>query len=112
MFALLLVAVQLYVLRAMLRIIRSMQLIPRKEKSLIAAAVALLVIVNVPLVFFIVEGLVTPRRLLLYAPPSAYESTIRPFCLHVLRMDNRFVVLCGGGSDSDGLFCRRPVLQA
>ncbi|MEK6285999.1 MAG: metallophosphoesterase [Acidobacteriota bacterium] len=78
-FALLLVAVQLYVLRAMLRIIRSMQLIPRKEKSLIAAAVALLVIVNVPLVFFIVEGLVTPRRLLLYAPPSAYESTIRPF---------------------------------
>ena len=78
-FALLLVAVQLYVLRAILRIIRSMQLTRKKEKLLTAGAVAFLVIVNLPLAFFIVEGLVSPRELLLYAPPLAYESMVRPF---------------------------------
>jgi hypothetical protein len=78
-FALLLVAVQLYVLRAMLRIIRSVQFSRRKEKHLTSGAVALLVIVNLPLAFFIVESLVSPRALMLYAPPSAYEPAVRWF---------------------------------
>lgn len=79
LFALLLVAVQSYVLRAMLRIIRAMQLGQKKEKLLITAAVFFLVIVNLPLALFIVESLVRPRQLLLYAPPSDYELAIRPF---------------------------------
>lgn len=78
-FALLLVAVQLYVLRALLRIIRSMQLERQKEKLLTAAAVAFMVIVNLPLGLFIIEGLVSPRGVLLYAPPLAYEPVMRPF---------------------------------
>ena len=79
LFALLLVAVQSYVLRAMLRIIRALQLGHKKEKLLTTAAVVLLVIVNLPLALFIVESLFRPRELLLYAPPSEYELTIRPF---------------------------------
>ena len=78
-FALLLVAVQLYVLRAMLRIIRAMQLEARKEKLLTAAAVAFLAGVNLPLAFFVVEGFIKPTGLLLYAPPLAYEPVMRPF---------------------------------
>ncbi len=78
-FALLLVAVQLYVLRAMLRIIRAMELNRRREKLLTAAAVGFLVIVNLPLGLFIIEGLVSPRSVLLYAPPLAYEQAMRPF---------------------------------
>ena len=56
-----------------------MQLKQSKEKLLIATAIAFLVIVNLPLAFFIVEGLVSPRELLLYAPPQAYEPVISPF---------------------------------
>ena len=75
----LLVAVQLYVFRAMVRIISSMELERRKEKLLTAAAAAFLVIVNLPLAFFVVEGFINPRGLLLYAPPIAYEPVMRPF---------------------------------
>jgi predicted MPP superfamily phosphohydrolase len=78
-FALLLVAVQLYVLRAMLRIIRSMQFSRRNERLLTSGAVALLVVVNLPLGFFIVESLIGPTKLMLYAPPLEYEPTVRPF---------------------------------
>lgn len=78
-FALLLVAVQLYVLRAMRRIIGSMQLEPRKERLVTTGAVAFLAIMNLPLAFFIVEGLFTPRGVLLYAPPLEYEPVMRPF---------------------------------
>jgi predicted MPP superfamily phosphohydrolase len=78
-FSLLLVAVQLYVLRAMMRIIRSLLLPRRKEKLLITAALVLIVLLNLPLVFFIVESVLRPRQLLLYGPPLAYESIIRPF---------------------------------
>ncbi len=78
-FSLLLVAVQLYVLRAMLRIVRSMLLPRNKEKPLITAVLALIVLINLPLVFFIIESVVRPRQLLLYGPPLAYESMIRPF---------------------------------
>ena len=78
-FSLLLVAVQLYVLRAILRIVRALMLPRNKEKSLITAARVLIVLVNLPLVFFILESVVRPRQLLLYGPPLAYESTVRPF---------------------------------
>ena len=77
-FSALLVAVQLYVLRAFLRIIRSMGLERKKERLLIAAAFALIVILNVPLVIFALEGVLTPRGLLLYSPLPEYESVMRP----------------------------------
>jgi predicted MPP superfamily phosphohydrolase len=77
-FSLLLVLVQLYVLRAILRIIRSMDLERKKERLLTVAAVALVVILNVPLVIFAVEGVFTPRQLLLYSPVPEYESLMRP----------------------------------
>ncbi len=78
-FALLLVAVQLYVLRAMLQIVRSMQLPREKEKTLNSVVIGVIIGVNLPLGFFLVEGFFSPRELLLYAPPIEYESMIRPF---------------------------------
>lgn len=77
-FSSLLVAVQLYVLRAFRRIIRSMELEPRREKLLTIAASALIVILNVPLIIFMLEGVFTPRQLLLYSPVPEYESIARP----------------------------------
>jgi predicted MPP superfamily phosphohydrolase len=77
-FSALLVAVQLYVLRAFLRIIRSMELEQKKERLLIVAAIAMIVILNVPLVIFVLEGVFTPRQLLLYSPVPEYESFMRP----------------------------------
>jgi predicted MPP superfamily phosphohydrolase len=77
-FSLLLVTVQLYVLRAFLRIIRSMELERKRERLLIAAAVALVVTLNLPLVIFALEGVFTPRQLLLYSPMPEYESLMRP----------------------------------
>src|ERR1051325_3317287 len=77
-FSSLLVAVQLYVLRAFLRIIRSMELGPKRERLLIVAAVALVVMLNVPLVIFALEGVITPRGLLLYSPVPEYEPVMRP----------------------------------
>jgi len=79
LFALLLVAVQLYVLRAILRIIRSMQFSHTKERILTSSAFVFLVIVNLPLAFFIVESVIRPHELMLYAPPSAFELTVSPF---------------------------------
>lgn len=78
-FSLLLVAVQLYVLRAMVRMVRSMLLSKSKEKALITIAVVFITLVNLPLAFFVVESVVRPRELLLYGPPLAYESLMRPF---------------------------------
>jgi predicted MPP superfamily phosphohydrolase len=79
LFSLLLVAVQLYVLRAMLRAVRSMLLPRRNERPLITALWVFIVLINVPLIFFIIESIVRPRELLLYGPPLAYESVVRPF---------------------------------
>jgi predicted MPP superfamily phosphohydrolase len=77
-FSLFLVAVQLYVLRAFLRIIRSMELERNRERLLIVAAVALVVMLNLPLLVFAIEGVFTPRQLLLYSPMPEYESLMRP----------------------------------
>ncbi|HVG19958.1 MAG TPA: metallophosphoesterase [Blastocatellia bacterium] len=77
-FSVFLAVVQLYVLRAFLRIIRSMGLGRKKERFLVAAAVALIVTLNVPLAIFAVEGVFTPRGLLLYSPVPEYESLMRP----------------------------------
>jgi uncharacterized protein len=74
----LLVAVQLYVLRAFLRIIRSMGLERAKERLLVSAAIAMVVILNIPLVIFAVEGVFLPRQLLLYSPVPEYETVMRP----------------------------------
>ena len=76
--ALLLVAVQWYVLRAMLRMIGSMQLDPRKLRILNRAAGVFVAVVNLPLAYFLIEGFFKPTGLLLYSPPQAYEPVIRP----------------------------------
>ena len=78
-FALLLVAVQLYVLRAMLQIVRSLQLTRSKEKTLTSLVIGVIIGVNLPLGLFIVESFFSPHQLMLYAPPIGYESTVRPF---------------------------------
>jgi predicted MPP superfamily phosphohydrolase len=77
--SLLLISVQLYVLRALVRIIHSWQLNGQKERLLKAVAVGFVTIVNLPLVFFFIEGVFRPNGLLLYSPPRAFESSMRPF---------------------------------
>ena len=77
--SLLLISVQLYVLRALVRIIQSWQLNPQKARLLKAVAVGFVTIVNLPLVFFFIEGFFKPNGLLLYSPPRAFESSMRPF---------------------------------
>ena len=77
--ALLLISVQLYVLRALIRIIHSWQLNGQKARLLKALAVGFVTIVNLPLVFFFIEGFFRPNGLLLYSPPRAFESSMRPF---------------------------------
>ena len=74
--ALLLLALQWYVLRAFLRIIRSLDL--KKERVFIIAATSLVVLMNLPLAAFIVESVISPRATLLYSPPLQYESIMRP----------------------------------
>src|SRR5438045_9519210 len=78
LFALLLGAVQLYVGRAMSRIVRSTMLPQKKERIALATIRVLLCVINLPLIFFIIESAVRPRELLLYAPPLAYEPVMRP----------------------------------
>jgi len=77
--ALLLVAVQLYVARAMIRVIRSIMLERDKEKRIIIAVQVLLCVLNIPLIFLFVESVIRPGSLLLYAPPLEYEAVVRPF---------------------------------
>src|SRR5262249_60465228 len=73
----LLIILQTYVLRAFLRIIRSMQLEARKEKTLVSIAIGLIIIVNLPLMFFLAESLFSPRGLLIYTPPPRYKWFMR-----------------------------------
>ena len=73
------VAVQLYVLRAFLQIIRSLGLEQRREKLMITLAVVFIIIVNMPLFVFIIEGIVSPRSFMLYSPLPGQEKLIRPF---------------------------------
>jgi uncharacterized protein len=75
---LILIAVQWYVLRAALRMIRSMSLEPRREKLLSRAGLAFILLINIPLVIFMVEGFIRPRGLLFFTPPQGYESLVRP----------------------------------
>jgi predicted MPP superfamily phosphohydrolase len=77
--SILLVAVQIYMARAAIRIIRSFDIDLKRERLLIFFVIAFLVVINLPLAFFVVEGLITPRDVLLYMPPSEYEPVIRPF---------------------------------
>lgn len=77
--SLLFLGVQLYVLRAFLRIIRSLGFERGKEKLLIAIAVIFIVIINAPLIGFIIEGFVSPRSFTLYTPPPGYERLVLPF---------------------------------
>jgi predicted MPP superfamily phosphohydrolase len=72
-------AVQWVVLRAFLRILRSMGLSERREKAAVTAAIILFAVINLPLVWFIVETIISPRAFLLYSPPAGYERIVRPF---------------------------------
>jgi predicted MPP superfamily phosphohydrolase len=74
----LLAMVQLYVIRALLRVIRSLGLVPKKERLLLAAALALVVALNLPLAVFAVEGVFTPTGVLFYSPVPEYEWFVRP----------------------------------
>ncbi len=76
--SLILIAVQLYILRAALRVVRSMALAPGAEKIVAIAASIFIFFVNLPLVVFMIEGLIRPRGLLLLTPPPGYESIARP----------------------------------
>jgi predicted MPP superfamily phosphohydrolase len=76
--ALLLIAIQWYVLRAFLRIIRSLEVEKSRERIFTTAATAFILLMNVPLAAFIVESVITPRATLLYSPPPEYESIMRP----------------------------------
>jgi len=76
--ALLLIGVQWYVLRAFLRIIRSLELERRKQRVFTIAATAMVVLMNAPLAAFIIESVINPRATLLYSPPPEYESVMRP----------------------------------
>jgi predicted MPP superfamily phosphohydrolase len=76
---LLLMAVQWYVFRAATRMIRSMSLAPRREKLLVSAAFTFILLINIPLVVFMIEGFIRPRGMLFFAPPQSYESLVRPF---------------------------------
>ena len=78
-FALLLGAVQLYVGRAMFRIVRSTMLPQEKERIILTTVRVFLCVINLPLIFFIIESVVRPHELLLYGPPLKYESVVRPF---------------------------------
>ena len=73
------VAVQWVVLRAFLRIMRSMGFDERREKTAIVITLTLFALINLPLVWFIVETVIRPRSFLLYAPPPGYERIVRPF---------------------------------
>ena len=73
------VAVQWAVLRAFLRILRSMGLTERREKLAVTVVLALFALINVPLIWFIIETFISPRSVLLYSPPPGYEKIVRPF---------------------------------
>jgi uncharacterized protein len=75
----LLIGIQLYVLRALVRIIQSWQLNPPRARLLKTSVVVFVIVVNLPLVFFLIEGFFKPNGLLLYSPPRAFESSMRPF---------------------------------
>jgi predicted MPP superfamily phosphohydrolase len=77
--SLLFVAVQIYVLRAFRRIICSLGLAPQKQKLLLALTLVLIIALNLPLVIFIIEGLISPHSFILYSPPPDYERLMRPF---------------------------------
>lgn len=76
---LLLAAVQLYVLRAIVRIIRAHEFRKSVERALLVATVIFMLAVNAPLIFFLIESVVRPQQALLYSPPVAYEGLMRPF---------------------------------
>jgi predicted MPP superfamily phosphohydrolase len=73
------VGVQWVVLRAFLRILRSVGLGEQREKLAVGSAVGLFALVNAPLLWFVIETFVSPRSFLLYAPPPGHERIVRPF---------------------------------
>jgi predicted MPP superfamily phosphohydrolase len=77
-FGLLLVAVQAYVLRALLKIIRVQALYPKRERLIEAGIWVFMFVVNVPLALFLLESIINPYSVLLYTPPPRFEPFLRP----------------------------------
>src|SRR5436853_6847221 len=77
--SLIFVAVRWVVLRAFLRILRSMGLDARREKLAVATALALFALINLPLVWFFAESFISLRSILLYSPPPGYENIVPQF---------------------------------
>jgi hypothetical protein len=73
-FGILLVAVQAYVLRAIIKVIRIHGFAPARERLLANLARVLILVVNIPLAEFLLESLVSPRALLLYNPSARAEG--------------------------------------
>jgi predicted MPP superfamily phosphohydrolase len=71
--------VQWVVLRAFLRILHSLALGERREKAAATIVFVLFAVINLPLVWFVIETFISPRTFLLYTPPPAYERVVRPF---------------------------------
>jgi predicted MPP superfamily phosphohydrolase len=78
LFALLLVIVQLYVFRALAKVIRVQGLDHKREQLFVTLCSAFVGLVNVPLLIFILESIFTPKSVMLYNPAAGLERIARP----------------------------------
>ena len=74
-----LAGIQLVVLRAFLRVLRSMGFSEKREKLAVFLGIVSFALINAPLLGFIVETFIHPRSLFLYSPAPGYERLVRPF---------------------------------
>jgi len=74
----LLFLVQLYVNRAVRRVIRLQTFDARRERLAMVTVKIIFVLANIPLALFIVESIISPRSLLLYNPPPGAEWISKP----------------------------------
>jgi len=77
-FALLLALVQAYVFRAVMRIVRMQGLGAQRGRAVLTLLWTLAAIVNLPLLIFVLESLVSPGSLFLYSPTARFELIARP----------------------------------
>jgi predicted MPP superfamily phosphohydrolase len=78
LFAVLLVIVQAYVLRAVIKVVRVHGFEQKRERRVITTFGVLFSLVNIPLLVFILESLFSPHSVLLYNPAARYEKIARP----------------------------------
>jgi predicted MPP superfamily phosphohydrolase len=78
LFAALLLFVQYYFIRAVLRTVKSLEIEKRKERYLISTVTIIFALANIPLAWFIIESLFTPGQVMLYSPAPEQEWIARP----------------------------------